>query len=338
MATGRILVAQPLLPGVLDRVRELAGGRPISVVEPAGAADVDAELQAEVEVLFADLAPPSIASAPQLRWIQLGSHGYGQLAGLGLTDRVTVTNASGVNDIPIAEWCLMMILALNRDFPGMLKAQGDHRWAREAIFQNELRGKRLGILGYGNIGRQLAAQAQAFGLEVYALSRGGVRDRGLRYRDKAAGPEPQQPDRIFTPGAEREFLSGLDFLAITLPLTAATRGLVNAELLAFLPPTAYLLNPARAGIVDEQALLDALRRGSIAGAALDDHYRSPMPPDDPFWELPNTIVTSHISGSTASPHFLTRVWSLFCANLARWNTGQPLLNVITRADLEPYHG
>ncbi|SDS29775.1 D-2-hydroxyacid dehydrogenase [Microlunatus soli] len=329
-----LLLAQPELPGALDRVRAIAAGRLVTLIEPYGPGTrLDRDLLADTEVLFADLPPDNVADATGLRWLQLGSHGYGQLAGRRLPAGCVVTNASGVNDIPIAEWCVMMMLALSRDLPGMLTAQQDRRWDRAPIFQNELRGKRLGLWGYGNIGRELAGLGHALGLTVTALSRSGSADRGLRYHSDRAIPAVTV-DRMYPPGAEAEFLAELDFLVLTLPLTSATQAMVDAETLALLPPTAYLLNPARAGIVDEQALLHALRAGTIAGAALDDHYRTPMSADDPFWELPNTISTAHISGSTGSPHFRARIWDLFGANLERWQQGEQLTNVIDRADLE----
>ena len=121
---------------------------------------------------------------------------------------------------------------------------------------------------------------------------------------------------------------------MTVPVTSSTRGYLDRDALAELPPRAVLLNPARAQVVDETALIDALRRGVIAGAALDDHYRQPMPPDDPFWDLPNTIVSAHVSGSTSSTYFRERIWNLFCLNLQRYVAGAPLLNLIPPADLE----
>lgn len=334
MPAGGILLAQPEDPDAVRRVRLLAGDRPVSVIEPYGPEQaVDEQLLRGAEVLFADALPRNVEVATDLRWLQLGSHGYGQLAGCRLPDGALVTNASGVNDVPIAEWCVMMMLALSRDLPGMLAAQRSRRWDRSAVFQGELRGKRLGLWGYGNIGRELTTLARALGMAVSALSRRGAADRGQRYHSRRSTPATE-PDHIFAAGAEAEFLADLDFLILTLPLTSATHGLVDAEFLSLLPPTCCVLNPARAGIVDEDALLQALRTGSIAGAALDDHYRTPMPPDDPFWDLPNTIVTAHISGSTGSPYFRDRIWDLFCDNLRRWQNGQPMLNLIRRTDLE----
>ncbi|TDD68955.1 D-2-hydroxyacid dehydrogenase [Jiangella aurantiaca] len=334
--TERILVAQPLYDAGLARVRRLAPDAVVEVVEPFGPSTVLPEaLVRDVTVLFSDLCPANVAAMPRLRWVQLGSHGYSQLNGLTLPPGTTVANASGVNDIPIAEWCVMMMLAFGRDLPGMLAAQREHRWDRDARFQAELRGRRVGLFGYGNIGRELARLCRALGLEVWTLSRFRPGARELRYDplDRPAGSVPV-PDRTFAAEQRDEFLAGLDYLVVTTPVTSATRGWVDAAALRGLQPHAVLLNPARAGVVDEAALLAALRDGTIAGAALDDHYRQPMPPDDPFFELPNVIVTSHISGSSSSTWFVERIWDLFTRNLERYLAGDPLLNVIARDDLE----
>ncbi len=177
----------------------------------------------------------------------------------------------------------------------------------------------------------MARHCRALGFDVWVLSRGGLRDRGPRYREGADG---STPSRVFGPADLAQFLTGLDALVVTTPLTGSTRGLLDAAALARLSAGALLLNPARAGVVDEAALIGALRSGHLGGAALDDHYRQPMPPDDPFWDLPNTIVTAHISGSTGSPWFERRIWDLFLTNLRRRTAGETLLNVIPREDLD----
>jgi phosphoglycerate dehydrogenase-like enzyme len=255
--------------------------------------------------------------------------------GIPLHPDAVVTNASGANDPPIAEWCVMMLLALGRRLPDMLAAQRERRWDRAPAYQGELCGKRVGILGFGNIGREVARYCQALGFEVWVMSRSGLRDRGARYDPRRRPPDDvPEPARVFGLDERPQFFAGLDALVVTTPLTSRTRGLVDASALAQLPPHALLLNPARAGVVDEYALIEALRYGRLGGAALDDHYRQPMPPDDPFWDLPNTIVTAHISGSTASPWYRDRIWDLFLTNLRRRAAGEALLNVIARHDLE----
>ena len=146
-------------------------------------------------------------------------------------------------------------------------------------------------------------------------------------------PEGVLPDRVFSPGQERAFLSALDFLVLSMPLTKRTEGLVTAEYLKMMPPHAFVLNPARGPLIAEDALLQALREGWIAGAALDTHYYYPMPPEHPLWHFPNVIMTPHVSGSTMSPRFLERLWDLLIQNVERYAAGGSLLNELTASQL-----
>ena len=174
-----IVVAQPVEPDGLDRARAIVPDASIDVVDAFGPDHVLPDNHAAV--LFSDVAPANVAEMASLRWIQLGSHGYSQFNGVVLPPGVRVCNASGVNDIPIAEWCVLMMLAFERDLVRLLGEQRAHRWNRDAKFQAELRGRRVGILGYGNIGQELARRCRALGLEVWALSRFRPGGRELRY-------------------------------------------------------------------------------------------------------------------------------------------------------------
>lgn len=335
-AREHIVVAQP---GAAERMPELRALLPQAswtVLPPAAPGwELAAEQAAAAAILFADFPPANVADMGALEWIQLGSHGYAQFAGTVLPDGVTVSNASGANDLPIAQWCVLMLLALSRELPGMLAAQREHRWDRSSVFQSEITGRRAGVLGFGSIGREVTRHLRALGLEVWAMSRSGTADRGPRFDPLDRSELPVTwPDRSFTFDQAEEFYSGLDALVIALPIASGTVGLVDARALSLLRPGALLLNPARAGVVDEVALLGALRSGRLGGAALDDHYRQPMPPDDPFFDAPRTIVTAHISGSTGSTFYEQRIWRLFEENLGRRARGEPLLNVIRREDLE----
>lgn len=320
-----------------DLPPELAADRrfDITMIAPLGPAEaLPAEL-VDTEVLMWDVAPANVAELPNLRWLQLGSAGYLQLAGQDLAGRgIVVTNASGVNDIPIAEWSVLMMLALERDLLQMMADVAARRYQRPAGYQSELRGRRVGIVGYGGIGREVARQSKALGLEVWAMNRSPIGPAPQRFTPAGTGdPDGVLPDRTFAIGDWTAFLPTLDFLVLTAALNSATRGLIGADELALLPAHAHLLNPARAQLVDEPALRDALTSGALAGAALDSHYREPMQPDDPTWELPRTIITPHISGSTSSPQYRPRLWELFGENLRRYADGGTLLNVVPPTDL-----
>jgi phosphoglycerate dehydrogenase-like enzyme len=171
-------------------------------------------------------------------------------------------------------------------------------------------------------------------MRVHVLTRSGVKQRTHVYRVPDTGdPEGRLPDRVFALEDTLGFLASLDFLILAMPLTRATEGIVGERELRALRPTACVLNPARGPLIQEQALLRALREGWIAGAALDTHYHYPMPPEHPLWHLPNVIMTPHISGSSGSPFFLARIWDIFVQNVERLRRGQPLLNELTHEQL-----
>lgn len=318
-----ILVGSAVHPAALERIRQDSNVR-VHLPEDSG---FDPR---ETNIYLGDAVPESLAHASDLEFIQLGSVGFSQLYGLSLPERgVRVSNARGVFDPTIAEWNMAMMINLLRDVPRMFRHQQQAIWDRDAVFQRELRGKTIGIWGYGGIGRATARLAKAFGLKVHVLVQSSIRPRETTYLVPHTGdPEGTLPDRIFTVGQEREFLSALDFLIVAVPQTPQTTGMVGEAELRSLPSHAYLLNPARGPIVQEDALLSALREGWIAGAALDTHYYYPMPPDHPLWALPNVILTPHISGSSSSPYYLERLWDIFLQNVDRLIAGQPLLNEI----------
>jgi phosphoglycerate dehydrogenase-like enzyme len=297
-------------------------------IEPARLRDVD--------VLLCMFPPTNHPDLYALRWIQIASTGYTQLFGLDLPARgIRATNARGCFDVPIAEWNVAMMVNLVRDVRQMIRNQEAATWYRGAIFQHELRGMTLGLWGYGGIGRETARLARQMGLRVHVLTRSGTTPpRHDVYTVPGTGdPDGVLPDRVFAAGQEPEFLGDLDFLVLAVPLTKATEGLIGERELRALPRTAYLLNPARGRIVQEQALLRALRERWIAGAALDTHYRYPMPPDHPLWRFPNVIMTPHIAGSSLSPRFKQRLWEIFATNVERYVRREPLLNELSPAQL-----
>jgi phosphoglycerate dehydrogenase-like enzyme len=288
-------------------------------------------LLADAEVVLCRVPPDNLDAAAGLKLIQLTSVGYEHLRHLGMADRpLTVCNARGVFDTAIGEWALAMMIGLARDLRGILRNQEAARWERSPRFAEDLRGRTVGLWGYGGIGRETARLAKALGMTVHVLTRSGVGPRADTYALPGTGdPDGALPDRVFLPGQEAEFLAGLGFLVLALPHTRQSDGLIGEEQLQALPPTAFLLNPARGPIVREAALLRALREGWIAGAALDTHFAYPLPPEHPLWRLPNVILTPHISGSDRASAFPARMADLLRENVSRYLDGRPLLNRIT---------
>lgn len=293
--------------------------------------ELPSEVIVDADVLFCTIPPTNHAVMQKLKWIQIASVGYTQLFGLDLPKRgVRATNARGCFDVPIAEWNISMMVNLVRDMRQLIRNQESATWDRSAIFQRELRGSTVGLWGYGGIGRETARLAKQMGLRVHVMTRNGVEPIRNIYTVAGTGDaEGKLPDRVFKKGEELEFLSGLDYLILGLPLTKATECLIGERELQALPKHAFVLNPARGPIIQQEALLRALREKWIAGAALDTHYQYPMPPEHPLWKFPNVIFTPHISGSSLSPNFKQRLWEIFSLNVERLAKGEPLLNELT---------
>lgn len=318
--------AEPLIEDLEVRVlRGLATGDPW----PEGEADA-------VAAMFLTHPPPNLTAFTNLRWLQIESAGFSQLFPHRLGEKgIVVTNARGLFDCPIAEWNIAMMINLVRDVRTLIRHQEARVWERSAQFTGEIRGRTVGIWGYGGIGRETARLAKAMGMTVYALTRSGVKSRADSTCVEGTGdPNGAIPDRWFTERGKNAFLSALDFLILALPLTTKTDGLLGEAELRTLPKGAFVLNPARGPLIQEAALLAVLRDGHLGGAALDTHYHYPLPPEHPLWSFPHVILTPHISGTTFSPHYRTGLLNIFRQNAQRFAAGQPLLNVIPPNDLQ----
>ncbi|MBM3726362.1 MAG: D-2-hydroxyacid dehydrogenase [Acidobacteria bacterium] len=331
----RLLIDVPLHAASLERLRVFAGVT-VDIVETPEERRrlLPAAMLREAAGLFCTFPPENFEECRRLRWIQTGSVGYTQFTGLGLAGRgIELANARGCFDVPIAEWNIAMIVNLARDLRGMIRHQEAGIWDRDARFQREIRGGVVGIWGYGGIGRETARLAKQLGMTVQVLTRSPVGAARDVYRVPGTGdPDGTLPHRVFTQGERYEFLSGLDYLILAMPLSPATEGIVGGAELEALPRHAFLLNPARGPLVREQALIEALQHGTIAGAAIDTHYRYPLPPDHPLWSMPNVILTPHISGSSLSPYYRMRLWEIFLINVERWLEGRSLLNRVDGCD------
>jgi phosphoglycerate dehydrogenase-like enzyme len=331
----QVLVYHPIDPSGLARLRAVPGIN-VHAVEPNPAQrELPAELLRGQHVLLCKLPPRNFEDFHALELMQLATAGYEHLRELKLAERpFRFCNDRGIFDMAIAEWTIAMMINLLRDLRGMIRNQEHGVWDRSDRFQYEVRGKTVGLWGYGGIGRETARLAKALGMRIHAFARHGVGPRHDIYATAGSGdPEGKLPERVFTAGQELEFLATLDFLVFCLPLTAASRGLIGEKELRALPRSAFVLNPARGPIIQEEALLAALRGAWIAGAAIDTHYTYPLPADHPLWRFPNVILTPHISGADRSQNFPARIWDLFVQNVERHVTGKPLLNLVTPEQL-----
>lgn len=338
MKQTKILVAIPLHEPSYQRLQQIPGTETEVIPYLDETRVVPTASLQDKEVLLTCLVPANFDEMRALQWIQADSAGIDHMLPLKLADRgIRLTNNLGNFDVPIAEWNITMMTNLGRDLRGMIRNQEQGIWDRNKRFQHEIRGSVVGLWGYGGIGRETARLAKAMGLKVHVLARSGIKERGDKYRVPGTGdPEGKLPDKAFSMAQKDEFLRSLDFLILAMPQTKLTTGIVGERELKCLPRHCFVLNPARGPLIQEEALLRALREGWIAGAALDTHYQYPMPPDHPLWKFPNVIMTPHISGSSDSPHFLERLWDLFVQNVERYRQGKPLLNEVTPEQLRGY--
>jgi phosphoglycerate dehydrogenase-like enzyme len=344
IAVSPILSAR-VRAGDLDRIREAAPGARIVNLSVEGLADGPID---DVEVLLrgflsAEAFDRLLARAPGLSWVHSATSGVERaLTSAALARGVVVTNARGVFTRPIAEHVLLMILAISRRLPQLLELQRERTW--QPVEGRELRDLTIGIVGYGSLGRAIASLATAFGCRVIAIRRRpGAADSASGDPQMAAGspgvgettsgdddddgfPVAPRLQRVYGPDRLHDFLAESDVVVLAAPLTPATEGMIGEAALAAMRPGAWLINVARGRLVDEVALVRALRAGQIGGAALDTFSDEPLQPSSPFYDLPNVIVTPHTAWSSA--RVLDRSIDLFCDNLRRYRAGEPLRNVV----------
>ena len=270
-----------------------------------------------------------LARAPRLSWVHSATSGVERaLTPAALERGLVVTNARGVFSRPIAEYVLMMILAISRRLPQLLELQRERTW--QPLEGTELRDVTVGIVGLGSIGRAVGALATALRLPgrrgPAAHERQGRRGRRPTATTGSRSFGAVRLDRVGGPETLAELLAESDFIVLAAPLTPETEEMINAETLAMIKPGAWLINVARGRLIDERALLRALRDGHLGGAVLDTFRDEPLPPMSSFYDLPNVIVTPHTAWS--SGRVLDRSVELFCDNLRRFAAGEPLLNVV----------
>ncbi len=296
-----------------DRFRAAAPGA--ELVFGASARDVADHLPG-ADGLVGSVPDELLATAPDLRWIHSPAAGVDkELTPLVRERGITLTSSAGNGGIPLAEQSILLMLMLDRNVPRWMAAQREHRWDR--FTHGELNGRTVGIVGLGNAGADLAAKAGAFHMRVL----------GFRRRSDVAVPHV---DRLYGPEAFHAFLGECDFVVVTAPRTAKTAGLFDAAAFRAMKPTAHFICISRGGIANDDALLAALRDGTIAGAGLDAHGTEPLPPDSPFWDLPNVIVTPHNGATTADT--ARRGVEITLDNLGRFVRGESLRNVVDKAE------
>lgn len=289
---------------------------------PAEAEEELLEMLREAEVLY-DFPRGHVEDltrvAPGLRWVQASMAGAGEVAkkaGLLETD-VTVTTASGIYSNPLAEFALMGMLTHAKELGRLRREKTEKVWRQATT--GSLEGKTLCIIGMGSIGRAISERARPFGMRIAGVKR-TVRDDD---------PAWNHADTLHATRDLHSALDDADYVAVTLPHTPETDRLLDAKAIAKMKPGVYFVNVGRGKVVDEAALVEALRSGHISGAALDVFETEPLPEGSPLWEMENVILSPHATDMV--PDLINaRQSDLFCENLRRYLDGEPLVNELDK--------
>ncbi|UXX81847.1 D-2-hydroxyacid dehydrogenase [Roseovarius pelagicus] len=245
------------------------------------------------------------------KWIAVGGSGVDHLRSWD-TNRVTVTNSSGVASAMMAEYVFGTILHFTLDIPGLAADQAACRWDGSRLMQ-PLAVKTMLIVGLGHTGQAVAARAKAFGMHVIGT--------------RARPTDMENVDEVHPSDALLDLMPRADFVIVCVPLLPATRGLIGAQTFAAMKPSAILVDVSRGGVVDGDALVNAIRGGAIAAAALDVFEPEPLPADHPIWGLDNVIVSPHCSAVYEGWNEAS--FELFLKNLERWRKGETLHNMVS---------
>lgn len=305
-----------LNPSAVDYKKALETKFPELTIHPAITEEEAGSFIGKAEVLLTSrISDALMKRALTLKWIQATTTGVDHLINLpSLEKEVLLTSTRGIHGPQMSEMAILLMLALNRNLPQVIRNQDQRRWERwpgKLLYQ-----KKAGILGLGVIGEEIARKCKTFGMTVLGID--------------IVKREIDGVDHFYGPKELLQVISEVDYFIIVAPLTVETRKMVGVEALSFMKPTAFLINLGRGEIIDEDALIEALMRGKIGGAALDVFQEEPLPKDHPFWAFENVIITPHIGGM--SENYVAQVLSIFEENLRRFLRGEKenLMNRVGR--------
>ena len=330
-----VLLTKPFSDEWIAELQKVSAQLVITSYVTDVADDIPDELWQQTEILYTWSAFPTLEKAPNLRWVQLDTSGADKALASPLKDSdILITSITGVAPSNMAEHAFLMMLAFGHRLPLMLDLQGRHDWTDLDFRWNnftpqELRRSTVAVVGYGSIGREIGRLAHAFGMHVIAITspRRHVDLAPLTYQIADLIDAPGcEPDEIFTSDELHSVLPRCDFVVLVVPHTATSHHLFSTDEFIQMKASAYLINIARGGVVDEMALVTALQNGDIAGAALDVFAEEPLPPDSPLWDLDNAIISPHVAGFTS--RYYECILDLFSQNIERYLSGDPLLNQV----------
>jgi phosphoglycerate dehydrogenase-like enzyme len=267
------------------------------------------------------LRPQQFVAGRKLRWIHSPAAAVHQLMFPELVrSNVLLTNSTGIHGPVVAEHALAVLLAMAKRLPQAMQYQARNTWSQDQLWNEqprprEVAGATVAVIGMGSIGSEFTARARALGMKVLAVRENPAKGAG-------------GADEVFSSAEVDNVLPRADYVLFCTPVTPETTGIINAERLRRMKPDAYLINVGRGPLVDEAALLQALRERRIAGAALDVFHEEPLPSDSPFWSLDNLLITPHTAAVTE--RLWERHYRLIAENLKRFIAGEPLLNEVDK--------
>jgi D-2-hydroxyacid dehydrogenase (NADP+) len=268
----------------------------------------------KTDILFTtQISDELIGRAKNLKWIQTLSAGVDSIINLpSLRKEVLITSARGIHGPQMSEMAILLMLALNRNFPKVIRNQDQRVWERWP--GKLLYNKKVGILGVGIIGEEIARKCKFLGMTVFGID---LVKREIDSVDFFCGPE-----------GLLQVAKEVDYFIIVVPSTPQTKKMIGTKALSSMKPTAFLINIGRGDIIDEEALIHALKTGEIAGAALDTFGKEPLPKDNPLWDMKNVIITPHVGG--ISDIYVEQVLPILEENLRRFLQGERenLINLI----------
>jgi phosphoglycerate dehydrogenase-like enzyme len=319
-----VLATVPYEGWRLERLKEAFGDATFIHADPADSQLIGKALESvDVAVLKGDLDDRYL-NAPHLRWIHCDHSGLNGAARPEVFERgLIVTGSAGRAAPALAHHVMFFVLSLVYDWAALYEAQQSHVWRGIPSYKNlrGVYGKTMGIVGLGQTGMELASLAKAFGMNVLAYK-------------KTVSDAPDTVARLFCADAGDsldELLAQSDFVVLTVRLTDDTYHLIGERELGLMKPSARLINMARGAVVDESALISALRNEGIAGAGLDVFEQEPLPPEDPIWDAPNVILTPHTTAEM--PDLVARSLDIICENVRRYRNEEPMLNRLFASDV-----
>lgn len=274
---------------------------------------------ATCEALMGYFPPETFKSLPDLKWVQTPAAGVERLCGdIYASDDVVLTNGSGAFGIDIAEYVVGGVLSLFRHFPTYCRAQDKHVWGREGVGRS-IYDSTVCVIGCGNVGRTIASRMKALGAAC------------VRGMDRTTEIESDDFDELYLTSDPEHALAGADIVTVSLPSTPETQKLVSAAFFDCMNENTVFANVGRGVTVDQDALVEHLQAGKLAGAVLDVFEVEPLPDESPLWDMPNVVVTPHVAGWDDDLVNVRALFEIFRENLTRYFAGDELTHIVDRA-------